>query len=89
MFSFLASVAMQAGTSPSGGFNIEAVFMYGLVAFVIGLIAWSKYREPPLSDPYATRKATPEFAGNAPPAEVGPPGTLPVGADAVPARKQL
>jgi hypothetical protein len=48
----IGSALFSAGLMPIAGVALEAVAMYGLVALVIGLIAWSKFAEPPLSNPY-------------------------------------
>lgn len=32
--------------------DIDAVFAYGIVAILVGLIWWNKYTEPELSPPY-------------------------------------
>lgn len=49
------------GAGLSGGvlaaITADGVAVYGLLALVIGLIAWSKYSEPPIADPYAPRPA--------------------------------
>jgi hypothetical protein len=58
--------------------NIEAIGMYGLVALVIGLIAWSKYSEAPPSSPDAWRTVTPPGPALAQPAATVPEAsTLP------------
>jgi hypothetical protein len=59
-----------AGLVMLAGFNLEALLMYGMVAFVIGLIAWSKYNEAPPSDPYATERSAEELPETAEPAAV-------------------
>lgn len=66
MSSLLGSAVSAAAVVSLTGVDPEAVFVYGLVAFVIGLIAWSKYNEPPLSDPYSALKT-----GYGPPATAG------------------
>jgi len=52
--------------------GLEAISMYGLVALVIGLIAWSKYSEAPPSSPDAWRTATPRGPALAQPAVAEP-----------------
>jgi hypothetical protein len=86
MLSFLGSAVPVRGMVLLDGVNLEAVFMYGLVALVVGLIAWSKYKEPPLSDPYAkagSGRHLPATAG-----ELGPAVAVPVVRTPVASREQ-
>ncbi len=52
MLSFLGSAAPLGGVILLVSFSLDALIVYGLVALVIGLIAWSKLTEPPLASPY-------------------------------------
>jgi hypothetical protein len=88
MLSSLGSLAAATGMSTRAGFDLEAVFVYGLVAFVIGLIAWSKYREPPLSDPYAYRNTGRDLPVTESHADLRPVVAVPVVGSAAPPREQ-
>jgi len=57
--------------------GLEAIGMYGLLALVIGLIAWSKYSEAPPSSPDAWRNATPPGPALAQPAKTEPVAVAP------------
>lgn len=59
-------------------FTLESVAMYGLVVLVIGLIAWSKYSEPPLSDPHAVAKPSRDLPASASSPDLGPVVAVPV-----------
>jgi hypothetical protein len=88
MLSFIGSAIAAGAVVSLGGVNLDAVLVYGLVAFVIGLITWSKYNEPALSNPYPEKRTghdLSEMAGNK---EVGPLGAIPVVVQEVPNRKR-
>jgi len=57
--------------------NLEALAMYGLVAFVVGLIAWSKFREPVPADPFAKGRTANELPSSASHGDLGPVVAVP------------
>jgi hypothetical protein len=83
------SAATTGSMVTFGGVALEAVFVYGLAVFLIGLIGWSKYNEPPLPNAYLQEKpgqrGLPEGASHA---DIGPAVAVPViGADAATRRE--
>jgi hypothetical protein len=78
MLPILGSAAIAVTTIALVGFDVEAVAMYGLVALVVGLIAWSKFNEPAPSDPYRAGKAGQGLHGGAHVSELGPVVAVPV-----------
>jgi hypothetical protein len=78
MMSFLGTAVLAASVVPLVSFNTDSLLMYGLVALVIGLIAWSKYNEPAPSDPYAKRKPVQDLPATAGHADLGPVVAVPV-----------
>jgi hypothetical protein len=64
----LLSIGVSSGgTIGLAAMSLDGLLVYGLVVFVIGLIAWSKYTEKPLTDPYASGRPT----GRTETAEIG------------------
>jgi hypothetical protein len=49
---FLGSQLASVGGPVMAAVNVEAIGMYGLLALVIGLIAWSKFSEAEPAAPY-------------------------------------
>lgn len=89
MLSLLGSAISTGAVASLGGVSLDAMLVYGLVAFVIGLITWSKYNEPALSNPYPEKRTGHDLwdiAGNM---ELEPLVAIPVVVKAVPNRKQL
>jgi hypothetical protein len=87
MMTSIGSAAMAAAPVPLVSFTGEALMMYGLVALLIGLIAWSKLSEPALSDPHAVRKPTPEPMMTSR-GELGPAVAVPVVGRSAPDRER-
>jgi hypothetical protein len=87
MLSFLGSAASPALSAALVSFTPEAIGMYGLVALVIGLIAWSKYNEPAPSDPYAKAHRGGDIPDTLTHAELGPAVAAPVAGRPSPARE--
>jgi hypothetical protein len=76
MVTLLNSAVQTVGMVSFGGVELEAVIMYGLVVLVVGMIAWSKYNEPPLSDPYPTGKPGQDFPATSNHGALGPVATV-------------
>jgi hypothetical protein len=54
---FLGSQLASVGGPVMAAVNVEAIGMYGLLALVIGLIAWSKISEAEPAAPYGPGSA--------------------------------
>jgi hypothetical protein len=78
MVPIFGSAGTAVNTIALVGFDVEAVAMYGLVALLVGLIAWSKFKEPAPSDPYSAKKAGQGLQGGAHVSELGPVVAVPV-----------
>jgi hypothetical protein len=78
MLPILGSAATSLNTIALVAFDVEAVAMYGLVALLVGLIAWSKFNEPAPSDPYRAKQAGEGLQGGAHISELGPVVAVPV-----------
>lgn len=89
MLSLLGSAISTGAVASLGGVSLDAMLVYGLVAFVIGLITWSKYNEPALSNPYPEKRTGHDLSDIAGNMELGPLVAIPVVVKAVPNRKQL
>ncbi len=89
MLSLLGSAVSTGALVSLGGVNAEAMFMYSLLAFVIGLIAWSKYNEPSPSNPYPNGRSGLDLLDAPGDVELGPVVPVPVVSRPVRARKQL
>jgi hypothetical protein len=59
MTGFLSSGFATGAVPFMAAITLDGMIVSGLVALVIGMIAWSKYTEPPIRDAYANRSISP------------------------------
>jgi hypothetical protein len=67
-----ASASASLSVAFLAAITMDAVINYGLLTVLIGMIAWSKYTEPPLGNPYAEVGASATGARGPEPAATEP-----------------